>query len=250
MAPNPDRELAEARACIDRGDEKAALKHLDRARRGYVQRHDVAGLEHLIVLADVLGAADERTRNGRENLVYAIEQNVRTETRRTALQRGERWQDPYPDLQAPTEHTGITLTRGVKIAIAIGTALATAALVGIFIVPLFFAGSTTEVTLRLVNDSSSRVEVRGCNDVNCTTTWTRADLEPGTTAERDVAADDSVQLFKVQRSGAETCLPLLVHRAYERAGADSTVPLVARLSSATPCPGTAVLPRAAPVRGL
>ena len=83
------------------------LEHLDRARRGYLKRHDVAGLEHLIVLADVLGAADERARNGRENLVYAIEQNVRTETRRTALQRGERWQDPYPDLQAPTEHTGI-----------------------------------------------------------------------------------------------------------------------------------------------
>ena len=47
MAPKPDRELGEARACIDRGDERAALKRLDRARRGYVKQQDADGLEHL-----------------------------------------------------------------------------------------------------------------------------------------------------------------------------------------------------------
>ena len=88
MTPIPDRELAEARACIDRGDENRAVKHLDRARRGYVKQHDVAGLEHLFVLADVLDAANERTRDSRENLVYAIGQNIRAETRRAAQLSG------------------------------------------------------------------------------------------------------------------------------------------------------------------
>jgi len=250
VAPNPDRELADARACIDRGDEQGALKRLDRARQGYVKQRNSAGLEHVLVLADVLSGSAEQTSVGRENLVYAVKQNTRAETRRQAQERGHPWRDPYPDLQAPTEHTGITMTRGVKIAIAIGTALATAALIGVFGVAPFFAESKTDVTLRLVNDSSARVQVRGCDDVNCATTWTQADLDAGATAERDVPVNEAVQLFKVERSGTSTCLPLLVHRAYVGAGSDSTVPLVARLSQATPCPGTAVLPRAAPVRGL
>jgi len=129
VTPTPDRELAEARACIDRGDENGALKHLDRARRGYVEQHDVAGLEHLFVLADVLDAANERLRDSRENLVYAIGQNIRAETRRAAQLSGKPWQDPYPDLQAPTSHTRISLTRGVKIAIGLGVALTIAAIV-------------------------------------------------------------------------------------------------------------------------
>lgn len=250
MAPNPDRELAEARACIDRGDERGALKRLDRARRGYVKQHDTGGLEHLFVLAAVLAAEDERTAIGRENLVYSVKQNLRAESRRDAQQRREPWQDPYPDLRAPTEHTRISLTRGVKIVIAIATALATAALIAILVAPWFFAETKTTVTLRLVNDAPVSTEVRGCNDVNCTSSWTRFTLGAGKSAERDVPIDDSLELFKLERPGPDTCLPLLVHEAYERAGADSTVTLVARLSKATSCPGRAVKPRALAAHGL
>ena len=87
MAPNPDRELADARACIDRGDEAGALKRLDRARRGYVKQRDPAGLDHLLVLADVLQAAEDRVRIGRDNLVYAIKQNLRQESRRQSQEQ-------------------------------------------------------------------------------------------------------------------------------------------------------------------
>jgi hypothetical protein len=252
VAPNPDRELANARACIDRGDEKTALKRLDRARRAYAKRHESAGLEHVLVLADVLAAADEPTRIGRENLVYAARQNLRAESRGAALRRGEPWQDPYPDLQAPTEHTRISFTRGVKIAIGIGTALVTAVVVLIVVAPFFSDSTTTKtrVTLRLVNDAGSSVDVRGCDDLGCTRTWTQLVLAAGKSADRTVPADETLELFQLKRLGARSCLPLLVHEAYVGAGADPTVTLVARLSKSSPCPGAAVRPRALPAIGL
>ena len=250
VAPNPDRELAEARACIDRGDEAAALKRLDRARRGYLKRHDAAGLEHLLVLADVLEADDDRVRIGRDNLVYAIKQNLRLESRRQAQRGGELWRDPYPDLAAPTEHTGIALTRGVKLAIAIGAGLATLVLVSIFLAAALFSTSETSVTLRLVNDTGSRVTVRGCDDSDCAGSWMHADLDPGLSTERDVFVNDVVDLFEVKMSGrTEECLPLRIHDAYEQSGERARL-LLAKLSDATPCPGTTVLPQPAPEQGL
>jgi hypothetical protein len=176
VAPNPDRELAEARAAIDRGDAHAALKRLDRARRGYVKGHDADGLEHLLMLADVLDPNDERARIGRINLEYALKQNLRQESRRHALLAGGPWTDPYPALEAPTEHTGIAFTRGVKLAIAIGTAIGALVLVAIFVLPIVFSSSTTSVTVRLVNDTQHQASVSGCDDPTCTSTWTHADL--------------------------------------------------------------------------
>ena len=46
MAGSPDRDLGEARAAIDRGDTRAALTSLDRARKGYASAADNEGLEH------------------------------------------------------------------------------------------------------------------------------------------------------------------------------------------------------------
>ena len=187
MTPTPDRELAEARACIDRGDENGALKHLDRARRGYVKQHDVAGLEHLFVLADVLDAANERLRDSRENLVYAIGQNIRAETRRAAQLSGKPWQDPYPDLQAPTSHTRISLTRGVKIAIGLGVALTTAAIVGFFALPAFVdvEQEATPVTLRLVNDTKQRAVVADCLFPDCSVRLSRKSVGAWPEARED-----------------------------------------------------------------
>lgn len=250
MAPNPDRELAEARAAIDRSDAGTALKRLDRARRGYVKRREIDGLEHLLLLTDLVEATDERTRIGRVNLDYAIKQNLRQESRRQALSAGRPWTDPYPGLQAPTEHTGIAFTRGVKVAIGVGTMLGAAALVAIFVLPFFFSSDTTDVTLRLVNDTHAKASVRGCDDQSCDFPWMHADLDPGLSTERDVQTDDLVDLFRFERSGRDFCLPLRVHDAFVRHGSDTSVVLVGRLSTATPCPGSTVLPGAAPQTGL
>jgi hypothetical protein len=246
----PDRELAEARASIDRGDERGALKRLNGARRGYLKQHDAEGLEHLLLLADVLEAPDERTRIGRDNLVYAIKQNLRLESRRRAQQQGEPWTDPYPDLQGPTEHTRIAFTRPVKVVIGTATLLGALVVIGIIVATLAFSSSETQLTLRLVNDTPSELTIRGCDDPDCTTSWTHADLDPRRFTERQIAADDVIELFRVTRSGAESCLPLRVHDAYVRYGSDPTVVLVARLSRATTCPGTTVLPQQGAESGL
>ena len=88
MAGSPDRELGEARNAIDRGDARGALKSLDRARKGYARALDSDGLEHVLDMAALLDASDERVRVGRENLAYAAKQNLRQESRRRARQLG------------------------------------------------------------------------------------------------------------------------------------------------------------------
>jgi len=247
VARNPDRDLADARAAIDRGDERAALKRLDKARRGYAGNHDAAGLEHLLVLADVLEGPDERTRIGRENLVYAVKQNLRLESRRRAHVTGEPWQDPYPDLAAPTEHTGIHIGRGLKLVIGAATllgVLAAAIYVAILAVLAGLLGSSsTQTTLRLVNDTGQAVQVRGCDDSSCEMTWMHANLDRGLSTERQVPVDDLVDLLQVARPGGRRdCLPVRVHDGYLRGGSDPSVVLVVKLSRATPCPGRTVLP--------
>ena len=250
MAPQPDRELAEARAAIDRGDTRAALKRLEQARRGYLKQHDADGLEHLLLLADVLDPTDERTRIGRDNLVYAVKQNLRLESRRGAQRASQPWVDPYPDLAAPSEHTGIAFTRGVKLAIAIGAAVGAAALVGI-VVALFLFSPNRNVTVRIVNDTPSEVRVNGCDDPSCAgKDWMQADLAPGTSTDRSVASDDLLDTFRFDRGDTAFCLPLRVHDAFVRYGFDTGVVLVGRLSRATPCPGTTILPGAANETGL
>ncbi len=251
MAPNPDRDLADARAAIDRGDERAALKRLDDARRGYARNHDAAGLEHLLVLANVLEGPDERTHIGRTNLLYAVKQNLRLESRRRANMTGEPWQDPYPDLAAPTEHTGIAIGRGLKLVIGAATLLGALAIVGIVVVIALSGSSTTQTTLRLVNDTGQAAQVRGCDDSSCDTSWMHADLDRGLSTERQVPVDDLVDLFQVTVPGADrNCLPLRVHDAFLRGGSDRSLVLVAKLSQATPCPGQTVLPRAVFETGL
>jgi hypothetical protein len=245
MAPNPDRELGEARAAIDRGDGLVALGRLDQARRGYVKQRDPDGLDHVLDMAELVDAADEWARIERENLRYAVKQNLRQESRRQATERGEPWSDPYPDLQAPTEHTALVLTRPVKVAIGLGVGLGTALLVAIFVPPWFFESDTKTVTLRLVNDTPQKVTIRGCFDVECGTSWRHRELEPGQETDEDVDRDDLVDLFKIARSGHEdACLPARVHDGHPQLeGGRGT--LAVRLSEATPCPGSTVLPEPA-----
>ena len=78
-----------------------------------------------------------------------------------------------------------------------------------------------------------------------------ADLDPGLQTERNVPADDLVDVFRVKRPGqAEECLPLRVHDAFVGAGSRTPLTLAARLSDATPCPGTTVRPTPTREQGL
>ena len=241
LAASPDVDLGEARAAIDRGDAGAALKSLDRARRGYVRQHDADGLEHVLDMAGLVDGTDSRTRVGRENLAYAVKQNLRQETRRKAQQLGERWTDPFPDLQAPTEHTGLVLTGGVKLWIGIGVLAAIAAIVGLVLVSVLVdTGPKTTVTLQLRNDTGRAVGVRACHDPSCETGSASRELQPGDQTETSVDANQLVQVFRLQLPGPDDCLPLRVHDAYRQLGGTT---FSARLSQATPCPGTTVLPR-------
>jgi hypothetical protein len=240
VAARPDRDLGEARAALDRGDGRRAVASLDRARRGYLSHHDSEGLEHVLDMATLVDDADDRTRIARQNLVYAVKQNLRQESRRRAQEQHEPWLDPYPDLRAPEEHTGLALTGGVKVAIGIGVFAALAVFVGLVLAAALGGETTKTLTLRLVNDTGQSAAVRGCDDPNCTTTFMDRRLGPGDRTEADVDADTFVQLFTIERSGANECLPLRVHDAYQRFGGDRV--LAARLSQATPCPGATVLP--------
>jgi hypothetical protein len=241
MAGSPDRELGEARHAIDRGDARAALKSLDRARKGYARALDPEGLEHVLDMAALVEASDDRIRIGRENLAYAAKQNLRQESRRRARQLGRDWSDPYPDLQAPTEHTGIALTRGVKVWIGIGVLAGVAAIVGIALAfALVDSGPETTVTLRLANDTGRTVNVRSCGeDGSCSGDLSTRKLDPGDGLQLTVDANRLVQLYRLEQPGPDACLPLRVHDAYQ-GGGDT---FAANLSQATPCPGTTVLPR-------
>ncbi|HSS79782.1 MAG TPA: hypothetical protein VLK24_01180 [Gaiellaceae bacterium] len=238
MAASPDHELGEARAAIDRGDARAALKSLDRARKGYARALDAEGLEHVLDMAALVDASEEHVRIGRDNLAYAVKQNLRQEGRRRARQLGRPWTDPFPDLQAPTEHTGFVFTRGVKLWIAVGVLVATAAIVGIVLAGILVdTGPATTVTVRLRNDTGRTITVRACSDGLCPS----HEVGPGERTESEVDAEKLVQVFRLEQPGPDACLPLRVHDAYQAFGQPAA--LQAKLSQATPCPGTTVLPR-------
>jgi hypothetical protein len=241
VAASPDRDLGEARAAIDRGDALGALKSLDRARKGYARALDSEGLEHVLDMAALLDASDDRVRVGRENLVYAAKQNLRQESRRKARQLERPWSDPFPDLQAPSEHTGFVFTRGVKLWIGVGVVAALAALVGfVLVAALVDTGPKHTVGLRLTNDTGRSVTLRTCHGTSCHQGSTKH-IDPGDLVEAEVDASLLVQVFRLEWSGPDECLPLRVHDAYQRIGGSGA--LGANLSQATPCPGTTVLPR-------
>jgi hypothetical protein len=211
VAASPDRDLGDARAALDRGDGRRAVASLDRARRGYLKRHDAEGLEHVLDMTALVDDADDRTRIARQHLVYAVKQNLRQESRRRSRERHEPWRDPYPDLRAPEEHTRLPVTRGAKFAIGAGVLAALAVFVG-FVLAAALGGKTTKtVTLRLVNDTGETIAVRGCDDPDCATSFMHRQLAPGARTETDVDVDTLVRLFTFERGGANDCLPLRVH---------------------------------------
>jgi hypothetical protein len=240
VATHPDRDLGEARAALDRGDGPAALKSLDRARRGYLKAHDADGLEHVLDMAALVDSGEERSRVGRDNLAYAVKQNLRQESRRSG-RRGETWVDPYPDLQAPAEHTGVVLTRTVKIWIGVGVLVVLAGIGGVIAaIALVDSGPKSTVSLRLLNDTRHAITVRGCSDSDCISSWSR-EVPPGQETDTELDADVLVAQFKLKLPGPDECLPVRVHDGYLRLKGASGA-LAVKLSLATSCPGTTVLP--------
>ena len=101
----------------------------------------------------------------------------------------------------------------------------------------------TTVTLRLVNDTRRTVTVRSCGGgASCSAGFSGRKLHAGDRLEATVDANRLVQVYKVEQPGTDACLPIRVHDAYQRFGGDA---FTARLSQATPCPGTTVLPHRA-----
>ncbi|MGB2953856.1 MAG: hypothetical protein WBB74_10785 [Gaiellaceae bacterium] len=241
MARNPERDFGEARERIDRGDDRGALKALDRARAGFAGRDDVEGLEHVLDLEALIGDGDERIEAARANLVYATKQNLRGVTRKAALRAGRPWVDPYPDLEAPVEHTRIPVTRGVKFWIGVGVVVGVLGIAAYVAVAIIVGlGSTKELPVLVTNNLSQTVDVRWCDDESCDFPNESHELHPGGTAEFDLPRDDLLDLLVVRNSSSKHrlgCLPLAVKEA-TRTGRFETWRL--SVSRMTPCPGVPI----------
>ena len=90
-----EQTLAPARAEIERGETRRALRSLEKARRKLLDRGDAAGLSELLELAQRLPTAKARHEKARGDLIEAAQQNVRYLGRRDAIKTGEAWSDPF-----------------------------------------------------------------------------------------------------------------------------------------------------------
>jgi len=143
VAPRPERDFGEAREHIDRREWRSALRRLDRSRKGYLKLQDRSGLEHVLQLLEVIDADDDATRIERANLEYAAKQNLRLLTRAEAKSAAKAWVDPYPDLESPSEHTGIHLSRTLKIWIGVGVVLGILAVAGYITLVVLYGSSAS-----------------------------------------------------------------------------------------------------------
>ncbi len=98
--------LAPARAEIERGNTGRALHGLEKVRRKLLDRSDVNGLGELLGLAQQLPITKPRHEQARRRLIDAAQQNVRYLSRRSALESGREWNDPFavakPERKLPT----------------------------------------------------------------------------------------------------------------------------------------------------
>ena len=94
-AASSEQILAPARAAMERGETKRALRGLEKARRKLLDRFDVAGLGELLDIAQRLPIAKLRHEKARGQLIEATRQNVRFLSRRNALRAGDEWSDPF-----------------------------------------------------------------------------------------------------------------------------------------------------------
>jgi hypothetical protein len=232
---NPERDFGEARERLDRGDRLGALRSLDRARRGFARRGDVDGLQHVLDLAALVDATDERIAAERDNLEYAVKQNLRQATRTRAVREGQEWVDPYPDIEAPAaRRTRVYLTRWVKLAIAFGVLVGVIALGGCIALGIIY--SNDEVAVVVTNNRAETVKVRWCDAPDCEVKHESHELAPGGTAEFDFMSTEALAVLVVfDSSGARLGCFLVPARELW----DNDVSTVRRdVSSAEPCPAS------------
>jgi hypothetical protein len=250
VARDFERSFAAARLAYERNETRSALRELERARRAALKQRDEEQLGRVLDFAEGSLPRDEQSEIERENLLYAVRQNLRQLSRRRALRNGEPWEDPFPDLAAPQAHTRTFISRGVKFWIGVGVLCGT--LVAIAVVAALIAGAFSSggdsLRLRIRNDTNGRVTVERCDTVACNGGLEPIDsvhLDAREYAREDLPPDDVVDLFVV--SGVKVgrvCLPVRVDRTYEGLADPKTV-VVVRISEATPCPGEIVTPRPA-----
>jgi hypothetical protein len=245
-----DSRLAAARADYERNDPYAALRKLDAARRLALRRRDEEQLQRVLEFVNGVIVRDERTEVERENVLYAVRQNLRQLSRRRVVREGGTWTDPYPDLEAPTPQTRTFVSTGLKFWIGVGVLLgllAVAAFVAAVVAGAF--KSEPRLALRLRNDTPGAVALKWCDEVACDSGYdpmSTTHLDPGAYARRDLPAHDVVDLFVVENASGRRigCLPVRVDRTY--AGlADKRTLMVVRVSAMTSCPGEIVTPQPA-----
>ena len=125
-----DQALTPARAEIERGETRRALRSLEKARRKLLDRDDAAGLSELLDLAQGLSTAKARHEKARRQLIDAAQQNVRFLDRRKALEAGEEWSDPFAAAQSkpvlrlpslpPMSRREILIAAGIVVLLAAG----------------------------------------------------------------------------------------------------------------------------------
>ena len=248
MATKFERELEAARAAYERNDPHAALRKLDRARRDALKRRNEEQLRRVLDFAEGAIPRDERTEIERENVIYAVRQNLRQATRRKAYEDEREWIDPFPDLESPRTQTRTFMSRGLKFWIAVGVAIGLLAAAGIVAAAIVGALSSggDELLLRVRNDTQRFVEVKWCKNTSCTgdlDPLSTTELEPGEYQRRDLPADDVVDLFVIEDANGDEvgCLPVRVDRTYDDLPVKNLL-VVVRASQATPCPGEIVTP--------
>jgi hypothetical protein len=178
-----DRKLAEARALLDAGDARAAVKPLDAARKDFVAAGDLDRLQDLrLTIEDGYRAAGEGDEPAYERLLYASGQNIRFLSRRRAAAEGVPWQDPHPELDAPGRPE-IRIERGVRRReipwIVIGLTAGIALVVGFVL--LLFVSTSGEHDRSIANDSPDTVLVALC-DSPCEEVARARMLLPGASA--------------------------------------------------------------------
>jgi hypothetical protein len=125
VASKFERRLDAARGAYEQNDPLSALRRLDAARRDAVGRRNEEQLRRVLEFVEGVIARDEQTEIERENVIYAVRQNLRQVERRRAYDEERDGIDPFPDLEAPHGQTRTYLSTGVKIWIGVGVGLAT-----------------------------------------------------------------------------------------------------------------------------
>jgi hypothetical protein len=212
-------KLAEARSLLEAGEMRRALKPLDQARKDFVQAGDLDDLNELRrAIEQGYQAADEADEPAYERLLYASGQNVRFLSRREAAKRGVAWEDPHPELDAPSRPE-IRIERGVARReipwIIIGTAAGAALVAGVVLL-IVTASDTHHRSIR--NDSPAAVLVGLC-DSPCDEVAKTQLLQPGET----VTLKTNYDLFAISTP------------AGRRIGCVDTSSRVARVSDANSC---------------